>query len=155
MLRVQDVGISLRWTPLALVVMNVTYVASAYPFGKLSDRVDRGWLLAAGLVVLAVADAVLALGQNGPVILVGVAIWGVHMGMTQGLLSAMVADAAPKSLRGSAFGLFYCIGGAATLLASLLAGILWELGGPPLTFFAGAGFSIAALAALVAWRLKA
>ncbi len=153
-LRAHDVGLALDWTPLALVVLNITYVASAYPSGKLSDRVGRIGLLALGLVLLIVADVVLALGIHLGATLAGIAIWGLHMGLTQGLLAALVADTAPASLRGSAFGVFHLVGGVAALVASLLAGVLWETSGPPTTFFAGAVFSAVALAGLWWWRTR-
>ncbi len=153
-LRAHDAGLSLVWTPLALVVMNLTYVVSAYPVGKLSDRIGRVGLLALGLAVLIVADMFLALGQGITTVLVGIAVWGLHLGLTQGLLSAMVADTAPADLRGSAFGVFYLVGGVATLIASLLAGVLWQSAGPPITFYAGAAFSAVALAGLLAWRMR-
>ena len=142
------------WTPLALVVMNLTYVASAYPVGKLSDRIGRVGLLAWGLVMLIVADLILALGTGLGVTLVGIAVWGLHLGLTQGILSAMVADTAPAPLRGSAFGVFYLASGVATLAASLLAGVLWTAAGPSTTFFAGAGFAAVALAGLISWRAQ-
>ncbi len=151
-LKASDVGLSLVQTPLALAVMNLTYVASAYPFGKLADRVDRVAILAGGLVLLIVADLTLAWAQSVMVALVGIALWGLHMGMTQGLLSAMVAGAAPRDLRGSAFGVFYFLSGVAALLASLMAGALWKFFGPAATFFTGAGLSGAALVALAASR---
>ena len=150
-LRSHDAGLSFAATPLALVVMNAAYVASAYPAGWLSDRLDRVWLLVVGLVVLIVADFVLAWGVQVSVVLGGIALWGLHMGLTQGLFAAMVADAAPTGLRGSAFGIFNCISGVVAVLASLIAGTLWELHGPSPTFIAGAIFSAAALAALL-WR---
>jgi MFS family permease len=151
-LRAHDVGLSLDWTPFALVVMNLTYVASAYPAGKLSDRIGRVGLLALGLGLLIVADLILALGGGLAATLVGIAVWGLHLGLSQGLLSALVADSAPATLRGSAFGIFYLTSGVATLVASLLAGLLWESAGPPTTFFVGAAFSAAALMGLLAWR---
>ncbi|MGD9636535.1 MAG: MFS transporter, partial [Pirellulales bacterium] len=151
-LRAHDVGLSLAWTPLALVVMNITYVVSAYPVGRLSDRVGRVGLLACGLVMLIVADVILALGVQLSATLVGIAVWGLHLGLTQGLLSAMVADTAPAALRGSAFGVFHLVSGVATLAASLLAGVLWEAVGPSTTFFTGALFTAAALAGLIWWR---
>ena len=111
-------------------------------------------MLAIGLALLIVADVLLALGTTLSASLLGIAIWGLHLGFTQGLLAALVADTAPDQLRGSAFGVFYLIGGVATLAASLLAGLLWESAGPPATFFAGAAFSAAALVGLVLWRLR-
>jgi MFS family permease len=148
-LRANDAGLTANWTPLALAVMNVTYVASAYPFGRLADRVDRVWLLAGGAVVLAVADFLLALGESLSVILIGVGIWGIHMGLTHGVLAAMVAGAAPKELRGSAFGVFNFVSGIAMLISSLLAGALWQWYGPRWTFLVGAGLAGSAATGLL------
>ncbi len=149
-LRAEQLGVGAAWVPLVMVAMNVAYAASAYPFGLLADRIDRRRLLGAGLAVLVAADLVLATATGWPVLLAGVALWGVHMGMTQGLLAAMVADAAPAELRGTAFGLFNLASGVAMLLASAIAGALWQLAGPAATFVAGAAFAAAALLALVA-----
>jgi len=144
-LRAREAGFSLTWIPLVLVVMNLAYFASAYPAGWFSDRVGRLRLLICGLLVLILADLVLALGQQVAVVVLGIVLWGLHLGLTQGLLSALVADTAPQDLRGSAFGVFHFLGGLAALLASLSAGVLWQWGGPSLTFFTGAGLSTAAL----------
>jgi MFS family permease len=151
-LRAHDLGLRLEWTPLVLVVMNLTYVVSAYPAGRLSDRIGRTGLLAGGLVLLILADVLLAVSMRPSVMFAGVAIWGLHLGLTQGLLSALVADAAPVPLRGSAFGVFHLVVGVSTLVASLLAGLLWEAAGPSATFYAGAGFALAALMVLAGWR---
>jgi MFS family permease len=144
---------ALALAPLALAVMNLTYVLTAYPFGKAADRLNRLGLLAGGLVVLIASDAVLAFGTSLAAALGGVAMWGVHMGITQGLLSAMVADAAPKALRGTAFGVYNCVSGMAALAASVLAGLLWTQIGPKGTFLTGAAFAAAALASLL-WSAK-
>jgi MFS family permease len=148
-LRANDAGLSINLTPLALAVMNVAYVASAYPFGRLSDQVDRIWLLAGGVFTLAVADILLAVGQNLAVTLVGVGVWGVHMGMTHGLLAAMVANAVSAELRGSAFGVFNFVSGICMLLGSTLAGALWHWHGPKPAFLGGAAFSGVALVCLL------
>ncbi len=153
-LRVHDAGLSLQWTPLALLVMNFTYLATAYPFGRLSDKVDRFWLMAGGLSLLVAADLLLGFGANLLLALLGVALWGIHMGLTQGLLAAMVADAAPAAFRGSAFGVFYFVTGIATLLASLIAGLIWQWQGSSVTFFVGAVFAGLALVALCALRTR-
>lgn len=137
-LRAQAAGLPLAGIPLVLIVMNVVYAASAYPMGILSDRVDRRMVLAVGFAVLIVADVVLALAPSLGMVLLGVALWGLHMGMTQGLLAALVADHAPAELRGSAFGVLHLTSGIAVLLASLIAGILWDWSGPRATFLAGA-----------------
>ena len=146
-LRAQDRGLALALAPLVLVVMNVVYSLSAYPLGALSDRVDRRLMLAAGFAVLIVADIVLALAPNVIAVMAGVALWGLHMGLTQGLLSALVADEAPANLRATAFGVFNFVSGVALLLASLIAGALWEIVGPAATFFAGAAFTTIGLVA--------
>lgn len=144
-LRAQQSGMALALVPLVMVAMNLVYAASAYPFGKLSDRMSHTQLLAWGLVVLVAADLVLAASSHWAVVLVGVALWGVHMGMTQGLLATMVADTAPADLRGTAYGFFYLVSGLAMLVASGLAGWLWDQYGPAYTFYAGALFSVVAL----------
>lgn len=151
-LRAQQSGIAMALVPLVMVAMNMVYAASAYPFGKLSDRVPHQTLLALGLVVLICADLVLA-GARGPLaMLAGVALWGIHMGMTQGLLATMVADTAPADLRGTGFGFFNLVSGLAMLLASVLAGGLWDHWGAVATFYAGAGFCVLTLIMLLLWR---
>jgi MFS family permease len=145
-LRAHDGGLSVAWIPLVFVAMNVVYALSAYPFGKLSDSMSHAVLLALGLAVLIAADLVLAYGESLVSIFFGVALWGLHMGMTQGLLATMVADSAPADLRGSAFGFFNLLSGLAMLAASVLAGLLWDSLGPSFTFCAGALFSLLALA---------
>lgn len=103
-LRAQQGGIPIALVPLVMVAMNLVYAVSAYPFGKLSDRMSHSKLLALGLIVLIAADLVLAINDHWAVVLAGVALWGVHMGITQGLLATMVADTAPADLRGTAYG---------------------------------------------------
>ena len=150
-LRAQQGGVSIALVPLVMVAMNLVYALSAYPFGKLSDRLSKKTLLALGLVVLIAADLVLASSDHWGVVLAGVALWGIHMGMTQGLLATMVADLAPADLRGTAFGFFNLVSGLAMLLASVLAGLLWDQLGASFTFYAGAVFCGVALAGL-AWQ---
>ena len=150
-LRAEQLGMALAAVPLVMVAMNVVYSLTAYPFGKLSDRVSHHGLLLAGLSVLVLADVVLAVSTHWVGLLLGVALWGVHMGMTQGLLAAMVAAQAPADLRGTAFGFFNLVSGVALLAASVLAGLLWQYLAPAWTFGAGAAFSVLAMAAL-AWR---
>lgn len=137
-LKAQQGGTPLALIPLVMVAMNLVYACSAYPFGKLSDRMSHKGMLKAGLLVLIAADVVLALSDHWAGVLFGVALWGVHMGMTQGLLAAMVAHTAPAHLRGTAFGMFNLVSGVALLLASLGAGMLWELVGSASTFYASA-----------------
>jgi MFS family permease len=147
-LRAQQAGIPVALVPLVMVAMNVVYAASAYPFGKLSDRMNHRTLLAFGLLVLIVSDLVLATDAHWIAVLCGVTLWGVHMGMTQGLLATMVADTAPADLRGTAFGFFNLVSGVAMLLASAVAGLLWDKLGASFTFYAGALFSVVALIGL-------
>ncbi len=147
-LRAQQSGVPTALVPGVIVAMNLVYAASAYPFGKLADRLPHARLLALALLVLIAADAALASNRAPAVILAGVGLWGVHMGMTQGLLAAMVADTAPADLRGTAFGVFNLASGLALVVASTLAGLLWDRFGAPATFHAGAAFSALALALL-------
>lgn len=147
-LRAQQGGIPIALVPLVMVAMNLIYATSAYPFGKLSDRMSHTRLLALGLIVLIAADLVLAINDHWTVVLAGVALWGVHMGITQGLLATMVADTAPADLRGTAYGVFNLMSGIAMLVASVVAGLLWDRFGASSTFYAGAGFCIAAMVGL-------
>ncbi|TXC65440.1 MFS transporter [Piscinibacter aquaticus] len=147
-LRAEALGVPAALVPLVMVAMNLVYAGSAYPFGKLADAMDHGRLLALGLLPLIAADIVLATASSWPALLAGVALWGLHMGMTQGLLAAMVADTAPDDLRGTAFGVFNLVVGVAMLAASAIAGALWQWVGAPATFAAGAAFAALTLAAL-------
>ncbi len=147
-LRAQQGGLALAWTPLVLIAMNLVYAIGAYPFGKLSDGVSHRALLAWGLAVLIAADLLLAASDQGPLLWAGIALWGLHMAMTQGLLATMVADTAPADLRGTAFGFFNLMSGIALLIASGFAGWLWDRWGAPVTFLAGAGLAAMALATL-------
>lgn len=147
-LRASQLGVPIAWVPLVMVAMNVVYSLSAYPFGKLSDSMSHRTLLAAGLVVLAASDLVLALASDWVGLGLGVALWGVHMGMTQGLLAAMVADTAPSDLRGTAYGFFNLLSGIAMLASSVVAGLMWDRFGSEYTFYAGAAFAGLTLAGM-------
>ncbi len=148
-LRAAGLGVPVAWVPMVMVAMNVVYAATAYPAGKLADSMRRDRLLMIGLAVLLAADVALALSSGWLMLGLGIVLWGVHMGMTQGLLAAMVADTAPADLRGSAFGFFNLVSGVATLFASAIAGILWVWLGPVATFACGAVFCGLALIALM------
>ena len=149
-LRAENIGLSIALVPMVFVVLNAVYAASAYPAGTLSDRMDRRFILMIGFVVLIVADVVLALATGIWLVMAGVVLWGLHMGLTQGLLAAMVADATPPKIRGTAFGIFNLATGLALLGGNLIAGLLWDHYGPFATFFVGAGITAVALAGLVA-----
>lgn len=151
-LRAQEIGLTLMLVPLVLVGMNAVYALSAWPAGVLSDKMSRPALLLAGMAVLMAADLVLALVPGLGGLALGIALWGLHMGLTQGLLSALVAEAAPAELRGTAFGMFNLITGGALLLASGLAGALWQGLGSEATFLAGAAFAALATLGLIALR---
>jgi MFS family permease len=147
-LKAQISGVPLSFVPLVMVAMNFVYSLCAYPFGKLSDRMSHKRLLTLSLMVLLCADIVLSVDGHWGVMLVGVALWGVHMGMSQGLLTAMIAATAPAGLRGTAYGIFNLVSGFAMLLASVVAGALWESLGAAFTFYAGACFCVLTLALL-------
>lgn len=148
-LRAQDAGLPIALIPVVMVVMNVVYSLAAAPAGSLSDRIDRRLVLVAGLACLVLADLFLALGDGVASVLIGVALWGLHMGLTQGLLAALVVDTAPAHLRGTAFGLFNLASGVTMLAASTLAGILWSAYGYRATFLGGGVFAGLALVGLI------
>jgi MFS family permease len=149
-LKIADVGLGAAYVPAVLVVMNVAYALSAYPAGWLSDRVNRWSVFTVGAVLLIAADLVLAFGTSIAVVGAGIALWGLHMGFTQGVFATLVADTASADRRGTAFGVFNLVTGLALLVASVLAGVLWDRGGPTLTFLAGAALTAAAAVVTVA-----
>ncbi len=153
-LRAQEVGLPLVFVPVVMIAMNLVYAGASTPAGQLSDRVDRRLVLAGGLASLITADLVLASLGSVAGVLLGAGLWGLHLGLSQGLLAAMVADSAPRALRGTAFGVFHLASGLASILASVLAGIVWEDFGSDVTFLVGALFAVLALAGLLVhmWR---
>jgi MFS family permease len=154
-LKAQGIGIPAAQVPLVMVVMSLVYAAASYPAGALSDRISRTGILLAGIAFLIAADVVLGLANDRVMLALGVALWGLHMGFSQGLISAMIADASPDSLRGTAFGLYNLATGITMLLSSVAAGMLWDHYGPSATFFAGAACACAALTGIIALRCKA
>jgi len=148
-LRAQSIGLSASYVPAVMIAMNVAYGLSAYPAGVLADRMSHRQLLAAGLAVLIIADLALAFASGVPLLFAGVVFWGLHMGLTQGLLSAMVAGCAPSELRGTAFGFFNLVSGVALLPASGIAGLLWYSAGPSATFICGGVFALATLSTVI------
>ena len=155
LLRLSDVGIAFAFVPLGLVAMNLFYSATAYPAGSLSDRLGRTGLLAWGIAILVASNILLAATDTILSAFAGIALWGVHLGLTQGLLAALVTDHAPVALRGTAFGLFHLVTGIALLAASLIAGLLWDTFGPWATFAAGAAMGTVALGSLVLRPVRA
>lgn len=144
-LRAQQTGLDIAWIPGVMVVMSLAYSLSAYPVGKLSDRLDRRILLVWGIVLLIAADLLLGAGTSTVTVFAGVAVWGLHMGFTQGILAAMVAETAPGSLLGTAFGVFNLASGICMLFASVIAGWLWDHHGASTTFFTGAALAVVPL----------
>lgn len=153
-LRASTVGVSAAYVPMTMVAMNIVYAVSAYPAGRLSDQLDRRTVVAAGAAILIAADVTLARMTSVLGLLVGIGLWGLHLGLTEGVFAALVADTAPAHLRGTAFGLFNLAGGTALLAASIVAGSVWELAGPAATFYTGAVFAAICLVALLLQRLR-
>lgn len=154
LLKAQSVGLAIALVPAVFVLMNIIYALSAYPAGVLSDRIDRSAVLIIGFVLLATADVILAFARSVPGVAFGIIAWGLHMGLTQGLLATLVADIAPVELRGTAFGVFNLAGGVAILAASIIAGALWDSVGPSGTFLAGGALTGLALCGLLSIRKR-
>ena len=148
-LRAQSVGLAIGFVPTIMIVMNIVYAATAYPAGVLTDRMRSRTLLILGLAFLIVSDITLAAAASPFAVFAGAALWGLHMGLTQGLFSKLVADHAPVRLRGTAFGIFNLVGGGAILAASVIAGILWSAIGAPATFLTGAAFTFITMIGLI------
>ena len=153
-LRAQSVGLPIALVPAVMVLMNIVYAMAAFPAGVRSDRTDRYTVLIIGIALLIVADIVLARSSSIAGLAVGVVLWGLHMGLTQGLLATLVADAAPAELRGTAYGMFNLATGLALLAASVIAGALWDAVGPQSTFYVGALSAALAMVGLIAWRVR-
>jgi MFS family permease len=148
-IRAMDSGLALAWAPAIIAMMSLVFAASAYPAGRLQDRIGGRPLLLFGLATLIAADLVLAYAPSLLAVFIGIGLWGLHMGLTQGVLAALIAATAPERLRGTAFGLFGLIAGLATLIANVLAGLLWDRVGAGATFLAGAAFAGVALVAFL------
>lgn len=153
-LRARDLGLALGFVPAVLIIMNIVYAVSAYPLGDLSDRIERKWFLAGGFVCLIVADLFLGLGSNMIHVGIGICFWGLHLGMTQGILAALIANTCGPELRGTAYGMFSFASAIALLLASTLAGFLWDQVGPKSTFIVASAFTSFSLATLLVYSLK-
>lgn len=153
-LRARDVGLTVAYVPAIMIVMNIVYALLAYPAGAAADRVSARVILVIGLGMLIAADVVLAIAASPRAVFVGAAFWGAHMALTQGLISKLIADIAPADLRGTAFGFFNLVSGVALLLASVIAGRLWDVFGPSATFGAGAWFAALAAAGLLLYHPK-
>ncbi len=151
-LRVEDLGLAIGYVPIIMVVMNLSYTLFAYPAGKAGDSLSSRTLLIYGLAVLIFADVLLAVAKSPYLAIVGAGFWGLHMALTQGLLSKLVANSAPAHLRGTAFGFFNLVSGLALLLASVIAGLLWSVFGASMTFFTGALFAAIAVAGLLIYK---
>ncbi|HVO88312.1 MAG TPA: MFS transporter [Casimicrobiaceae bacterium] len=151
-LRARDVGLGVQDAPWVMVIMSTVYAAVAFPAGRAADRGYSGSLLIGGLSALMVSDILLALANGRLLVLAGAGWWGLHMALTQGVLAALVAATAPADLRGTAFGVFNLASGVALLIASSLAGALWQWAGAQATFYSGATFALLALGGLVAFR---
>ncbi|WP_253272261.1 MFS transporter [Advenella kashmirensis] len=148
-LRAQNAGVPSLWVPGVLVIMALSFSLSAYPAGVLSDRLGRKGVLLIGLLLLIVANLVLGYAPGWGGLAAGVILWGLHMGFTQGVFGALIADTAPAELRGTAFGMFNLLTGCALLVSSVLAGALWEAFNYQATFLAGAGFALLTLVGMI------
>lgn len=153
-LRAAERGLPTTFIPLVLVVMSLVYTATAYPAGYLSDRVSRTTLLALGMVALVAADIALALANDYTLLFAGTALWGLHMGLTQGILASLITDAAPAEYRGTAFGVFNLVAGGGLLIASALAGWVWDQHGVAFTFWVGAGVALVAALLTLTYSAK-
>jgi len=142
LLRAQDVGLANKWVPAILAILSLFYALGAYPAGRLSDRIGRSYLLNIGLILLLVSHITLATAHHFIQVIAGAALWGLHMAFTQGIFAALIADVSLQKRRGTAFGLFGLASGIAVLLASVIAGLLWDHYGPAMTFYAGALFTL-------------
>lgn len=145
-LRTENVGTALWLVPLVFVIMNLVYALVAFPAGLLADRMNRHRLLTSGIALLVASDLILTLADRPWVVLAGVLLWGLHFGVTQGLLATLIADAVPDARHGTAFGIFNFASGFAMVAAGAGGGVVWDLWGPSALFAAGLAASLLAFA---------
>lgn len=151
-LRAAESGIPLQWVPLCLVGLHAVYGLASYPAGTWSDRVGRRPVLVAGALVLVVAHVTLAAGATPVHVAIGIGLWGLHMGLTQGVLSSLLTDVTPSHLRGSAFGVASLVSGVVMFAGNTASGLIWDWRGAPALFLLAAGVACAATVALALWR---
>lgn len=154
LLKSVEAGFSLTWVPVSIVIMHGVYGLCAYPVGKLSDTIGNTGLLLCSLVFLVVAHLTIAFSATVWEFVIGIVFWGLHMGFSQGLLGAMVADASPAGLRASAFGAFNLVTGIVLLIGNVAAGWLWQDLGSHAPFIAGALLSLFAFFAIAVLQRK-
>jgi MFS family permease len=152
LLKANAIGVRMAHVPVYLALVGLVYGVSAYPFGVLADRMDRRIQLGMGVATLALSHVVLAFSDTGSVLVLGTLLWGLQLGIIDGLLGASVADTTPEKLRGTGFGVYYSCVGLASLIASATAGLLWQTGGAAVTFSVGAGIAATALLCVVVAR---
>lgn len=144
-LKGKELGLPIESSPLVFIVMNIVYALTAYPIGNLSDKIGRSFFLIMGFIILIVADVLLATTSSIYLTFIGIALWGLHMGFSQGVLSAMVADTCPPQYKGTAYAFYNLFSAVALMLASTIAGSLWDNFGSQMTFFTGAGLAMVSL----------
>jgi len=153
-IKAQATGLPIALVPMVMVVMSIAYTLTSYPVGEISDRLNRCTILIIGILLLIASDIALAFTNNLWMLTLGVSLWGLHMGFTQGLLATMVTDTTPSHLRGTAYGIFNLASGIAMLFASIIAGVLWDNYGAAITFMAGAIFASVAAVGLYLYKEK-
>ncbi len=144
-LRAAAIGIEHAWIPMAVVLMNITFSLSSYPFGKLADKLNPMKLLALGMVLLALANLLFAYAENYRILAAGIVLFGMHLGATQGIFSTIISEIAPSEVRATAFGIFNFFSGLALLASGLVAGSLWEYMGAQYCFGGGVVFALITL----------
>ncbi len=144
LLKAQHIGIANAWIPLSMIVMNFSYMLSAYPLGLLSDRMGRKQLLVVAFWLFSLVYLGFAWVQQPQQIWGLFALYGVYLGMSQGILLALVADVTPSELRGTGFGVINLVIGIILLPANLLAGFVWETANPQIPFLLGSFLAILA-----------
>lgn len=154
-LKAADIGIDQAWIPMIIVLMHIAFSLSSYPFGMLADRLNPMRLLALGMVLLALSDLLFAFAANTAVLILGVVLFGMHLGATQGIFSAIVSEVAVSHLRATAFGVFNFFSGIALLVSGLVAGGLWELFGAQYCFAGGVVFAVLTLVLIQRFRFLA
>ena len=154
LLRAKDLGLGTTLVVLAYAAYNLVYAGLSWPLGALSDRVPRPAVLAGGLAVFALVYLGFAVAPASWAVWPLLCVYGAYVAATEGVAKAWVADHAPGGVAGTAYGLFAAASGAALLVASVVAGVLWQRVAPAAPFVLGASSAGLALVLVLVFRAR-
>ncbi|MCL4405368.1 MAG: MFS transporter [Patescibacteria group bacterium] len=153
-LRARNLGITLLAIPLVIALFNFIYALFAVPVGSLSDKIGRIPTIIIGWVVYGLVYLGFALASQAYMIWLLYGLYGIYYAIDVGVAKALLADMVSADYRGRAFGIYGMTSGVAALVASFLAGLLWDRVGPSAPFYLGAAAAFVAVVVLMVFEKK-